>query len=119
MFKKNKEAKELESLYECAQTEVEEFASILYLLQQYNVESIAELIRKHPNEAYVNGIFHNYDGNRTVSEEESLILAKAYFIQELESVEEILDDIKEHDGDYDDTKRMLLGIINYCTKNIR
>ena len=117
MFKKNKEAKELESLYEIAQTEVEEFSNILYMLQQYNVETIAEFIRKQPKEAYVNGIFHNYDSDRAITEEESVVLAKAYFIQELESVEEILDDIRECGGDYEDTRNLLAGIINYCTKN--
>lgn len=117
MFNKIKEAKELKSLYELAQAETEEFSNILYLLQERDVESIAELIRKFPNEAYVNGIIYNYDESKTISAEESIVLANTYFANELECVEEILNDIKEHDGDYERTHKLLAGIINYCTNN--
>ena len=106
-------------MYEVAQEEAEEFANILYMMQQYEVESVAELIRKQPREAYVNGIFHNYDSDRVISEEESKVLAKAYFILELEKVEETLEDIRELDGDYEYARELLAGVVNYCTKNKR
>lgn len=116
-FGKSKEEKELKELYELAQAETEEFSGILYMLQEYNVGSIAELIRKQPREAYVNGILHNYDEGKVISEEESETLANEYFNYEIECVEEILDDIKELNGNYEETRELMAGILNYCKNN--
>lgn len=117
IFGKLKKARELKRLYAVAQAESEEFANILYLLHEHKVKTFWELIHKYPRVAYVNGIVNSYNGEKNISKVESKELAEKYFNFEIACVEEILNDIKEQDGDYEGARETMRGILNYCNDN--
>ncbi|MBE7041058.1 MAG: hypothetical protein E7400_03725 [Ruminococcaceae bacterium] len=118
-FEKIKKARELRKLYELADAEAEEFSNVLSLLKELRVDSIEKLIKKHPREAYINGIIHGYECGKTFTDVECNILASSYYINEIESVEELLEDIKARDGAYEKTKLQLTGITEYCKKHMQ
>lgn len=118
-YERIKKAKELRKLYGLADAEAEEFSSVLLLLKELKVESIEKLIKKHPREAYINGIIHSYESGKIFTDVECNILASSYYINEIERVEELLEGIKTRDGDYEKTKLQLAGITEYCKKHMQ
>lgn len=111
-----KEQKDLAELFDTAEIMVEEYQDLLGLMKELSAESIAELIEKHTEKAFVNGVIHDYNIDSSFTEEEAKVLAEAYSQKIYNQCNYIIDEVKRLGGDVEEVKSILSAIPFYSNK---
>ena len=110
---KDLENKTLKDLYFQAESMVEEYQDLLELMKELSAESIAELIEKHTEKAYVNGVIYDFEEK---SKEEAIELASVYTNRIADECNYIVEQVEMLEGDVEKVKSSLSAIPFYSNK---